>query len=69
MRPCGPMDKASDYESGDSRFESWQGRFFSVVRSRPNFVLSKSTFTITADPTCVAQWIRQVTIILYDTFL
>ena len=24
--PCGPMDKASDYESGDSRFESWQGR-------------------------------------------
>ena len=21
------MDKASDYESGDSRFESWQGRF------------------------------------------
>ena len=20
------MDKASDYESGDSRFESWQGR-------------------------------------------
>ena len=26
--PCGPTDKASDYESGDSRFESWQGRFF-----------------------------------------
>ncbi len=26
--PCGPMDKASDYESGDSRFESWQGRFW-----------------------------------------
>ena len=25
-RPCGPMDKASDYGSGDSRFESWQGR-------------------------------------------
>ena len=24
--PCGPMEKASDYESGDSRFESWQGR-------------------------------------------
>ena len=24
------MDKASDYESGDSRFESWQGRFFKV---------------------------------------
>ena len=27
-RPCGPTDKASDYESGDSRFESWRGRFF-----------------------------------------
>ena len=25
---CGPMDKASDYESGDSRFESWQDRDF-----------------------------------------
>ena len=27
------MDKASDYESGDSRFESWQGRviFFLVL--------------------------------------
>ena len=22
------MDKASDYETGDSRFESWQGRLF-----------------------------------------
>ena len=29
-RPCGPTDKASDYGSGDSRFESWQGRFFSI---------------------------------------
>ena len=26
--PRGPMDKASDYESGDSRFESWRGREF-----------------------------------------
>ena len=24
--PCGATDKASDYESVDSRFESWQGR-------------------------------------------
>ena len=30
-RSCGPTDKASDYESGDSRFESWQGRFFFFV--------------------------------------
>ena len=27
-RPRCPMDKASDYESGDSRFESWRGRSF-----------------------------------------
>ena len=27
-RSCGPTDKASDYESGDSRFESWQDRAF-----------------------------------------
>ena len=27
-RPRGPMDKAPDYESGDSRFESWRGRIF-----------------------------------------
>ena len=26
--PRGPTDKAPDYESGDSRFESWRGRIF-----------------------------------------
>ena len=26
------MDKASDYESGDSRFESWRGRVFLEFR-------------------------------------
>ena len=26
--PVAQLDKASDYESGDSRFESWQGHFF-----------------------------------------
>ena len=25
-RHCGATDKESDYESGDSRFESWPGR-------------------------------------------
>ena len=38
--PCGPMDKASDYESGDSRFKSWQGRlsiFLFKYRSLENF--------------------------------
>ena len=29
------MDKASDYESGDSRFESWRGRlFFSLIKEK-----------------------------------
>ena len=27
------MDKASDYESGDSRFESWQGRIFIFIHT------------------------------------
>ena len=31
------MDKASDYESGDSRFESWRGRlYFDYYSSRKN---------------------------------
>ena len=34
-RPCGPMDKASVYGTGDSRFESWQGQFYlSSLRTR-----------------------------------
>ena len=33
--PRGPMDKAPDYESGDSRFESWRGQIFFLF-----FVLS-----------------------------
>ena len=34
--PRGPMDKASDYESGDSRFESWRGRLFFLRSKREN---------------------------------
>ena len=34
------MDKASDYESGDSRFESWQGRFFSPLVNCFSFLFS-----------------------------
>jgi hypothetical protein len=30
-RPSGPMDKASDYESEECRFESCQGRFLSTT--------------------------------------
>ena len=32
------MDKASDCESGDSRFESWRGRLFFVI-IRKNYLL------------------------------
>ena len=28
LRPCGAMDNASAYGAEDSRFESWQGRYF-----------------------------------------
>ena len=30
QRSCGPTDKASDYESGDCRFESCQGQLFFI---------------------------------------
>ena len=45
-RPRGPMDKASDYESGDSRFKSLRGRFFlfsnaSIDRRILNIVTTK----------------------------
>ena len=30
-RSRGPTDKASDYESGDSRFESWRGPSFILL--------------------------------------
>ena len=29
--PCGPTNKASDYESGDCRFESCKGQYFSLL--------------------------------------
>ena len=28
------MEKASDYESGDSRFESWRGRLFFLKENK-----------------------------------
>ena len=31
VRSCGPMDKASDYESGDCRFESCQDQIFLIL--------------------------------------
>ena len=45
-RPRGPTDKASDYESGDSRFESWRGRFFfKRFIARDTFFFFKSIIT------------------------
>ena len=44
------MDKASDYESGDSRFESWRGRLIflknkeNIPRSKYNLCFPNSQF-------------------------
>ena len=38
---CGAMDNASDYGSEDSRFESWQVRFF--LEANVSFRFSTST--------------------------
>ena len=44
IRPRGPMDKASDYESGDSRFESWRGHstfvHFAIITNSQKVKLS-----------------------------
>ena len=38
------MDKASDYESGDSRFESWRGRlFFLKLRKQKKNIFAKES--------------------------
>ena len=43
--PCGPTDKASDYESGDCRFESCQGQPFYPPRKTGHSVhCSESSF-------------------------
>ena len=54
--PCGPMDKASDYESGDCRFESCQGQnfsswyFFVITKMwTPPGGLEPPTFRLTAE--------------------
>ena len=58
--PCGATDKASDYESGDSRFESWQGRIIlshTQIDFIPNFVSYQDRFTaINAHRKPVALW-------------
>ena len=52
------MDKASDYESGDSRFESWQGR---DILSHTKLDLYLIFTTINVYLKLMAQWIRQLT--------
>ena len=57
--PCGPTDKASDYESGDCRFESCQGQNFFAKLKRlekadtkkcaPPGGLEPPTFRLTAE--------------------
>ena len=54
--PCGPMDKASDYESGDCRFESCQGHNFLTPmillagdKNAPPGGLEPPTFRLTAE--------------------
>ena len=54
--PCGPTDKASDYESGDCRFESCQGQTFLPPKCRkewkkiaPPGGLEPPTFRLTAE--------------------
>ena len=57
------MDKASDYESGDSRFESWRGRSFLDEKSfKKGSILSLNwrvihlcTKTAKADEICSAE--------------
>ena len=44
--PCGPTDKASDYESGDCRFESCQGQhFFHLIFFSPLSLPAVKVFT------------------------
>ena len=54
--PCGPTDKASDYESGDCRFESCQGQLFfpaEMLEGSKKFAplggLEPPTFRLTAE--------------------
>ena len=44
--PCGPMDKASDYESGDCGFESHRGCFLQHVNSNCDFEIFFSLYEL-----------------------
>ncbi len=48
--PCGPMDKALDYESRDCRFESCQGRFYFLQKWQDIIRFGIGTFYLTEIP-------------------
>ena len=55
------MDKASDYESGDSRFESWLGRNI-LSHTKIDFILNIYCHDCLTPTRClVSQWIRHLT--------
>ena len=59
--PCGATDKASDYESGDSRFESWQGRNI-LSHANIDFIPNIYWHYCLLQIRCLlAQWIRHLT--------
>ena len=59
--PSGATDKASDYESGDSRFESWQGRNI-LSHAKIDFIPNICWHYCLLQICClVAQWIRHLT--------
>ena len=59
--PYGATDKASGYESGDSRFESWQGRNI-LTHSKIDFIPNiYCHYYLPQIGGLVAQWKRHLT--------
>ena len=59
--PYRATDEASDYESGDSRFESWQRRNI-LPHAKIDFILNIYCHDCLLQSRClVAQWIRHLT--------
>ena len=59
--PCGAADKESDYGSGESRFESWQGRnilSYTMIDFIPNIYCHYYLPEIRG---LLAQWKRRLT--------
>ena len=58
--PCGARDKASDYESTDSRFESWQGRNI-LSHTKIGFIPNIYWHYYLLQIRCLVAWIRHLT--------